>query len=370
MPQPNSNQDDFALDEIPPPPPVHYAEQALLGALLLQPHRLKTIGVLLPEHFASHSHHALFAAMLGTPPPTPAEHTTSPVWLNTLLDVARPQAPGLTVPHLHTLIQGCPTPEHAGAYARMVRADHARRTLRRHAEQLVQTATDRGLPDPAAAILAQADALASVLDEMAGQFAPHPGSLPRTPLPDPAPRNTNEEALEEERLLLASATAHPAEVARMRWLQPSDFALPLHAALFHCIYALAHRGDPVDPVTVLWEAQHRGIVVQDLNPTELMHLVAGSAGSPEHWGELVLQRALLTQAHTTGIRIAAFTDDPANTPYQLIAGGRRALADLTALRARWQHTTPSKPPATGPRTTAAPCAGPPRTAVPPARATR
>ena len=215
MPQPNSDQDDFVLDEIPPPPPVHYAEQALLGAILLEPHRLKTIGALLPEHFASHSHHVLFSAMLGTPPPAPSEHATSPVWLNTLLDLARPQAPGLTVPHLHTLIQSCPTPEHAGAYARMVRADHARRTLRRHAEQLVQTATDRSLPNPAATVLAQADALSSLLDEMAGQFAPHPGSLPRTPLPDPAPRNTGEEALEEERLLLASATAHPAEVALM-----------------------------------------------------------------------------------------------------------------------------------------------------------
>lgn len=370
MSQPNSDQDDFALDEVPPLPPVHYAEQALLGALLVDPHRLKTIGFLLPEHFASYSHHVLFAAMLGTPPPAPAEHATSPVWLNTLLDVARSHAPGLTVPHLHTLIQGCPTPEHAGAYARMVQADHARRTLRRHAEQLAQAATDRGLPNPAAAVLAQADALASVLEEMAGQFTPHPGSLPRTPLPDPAPRHTGEEALEEERLLLASATAHPAEVARMRWLQPGDFALPLHAALFHCIFALAHRGDPVDAVTVLWEAQHRGIVVQDVDPAELMRLVAAPAGSPEHWGELVLQRALLAQAHTTAIRITAFTDDTANTPYQLITGGRRALADLTTLRARWQHTTPAKPPATGPRATATPRAGPPRTAVPPARAAR
>ncbi|MCY0931827.1 hypothetical protein OTB20_37740 [Streptomyces sp. H27-H1] len=204
--------------------------------------------------------------MLGTPPPAPAEHTTSPIWLNTLLNAARPEAPGLTAPHLHTLVQACPAPEHAGAYARMVRADHARRTLRRHAEQLAQTATDPGLPNPAATVLIQADALAAVLDEMAGQFAPHSGSLPRTPLPASVRRDTGEEALSEERLLLASATAHPAEVARTRWLQPGDFALPLHAYLFHCVSALAHRGDPVDPVTALWGAQHRGLVVQAWPP--------------------------------------------------------------------------------------------------------
>ncbi|MFI5980539.1 DnaB-like helicase N-terminal domain-containing protein [Streptomyces sp. NPDC051555] len=370
MPQPTEAQDDFALDEIPPPPPVHYAEQALLGALLLEPHRLKTIGALLPEHFAGHSHQVLFTAMRGTPPPAPAEHTASPLWLNALLDVARPEAPGLTVPHLHHLVQSCPAPAHAAAYARMVRADHARRTLHRHAQQLAQAATDPGLPNPAAAVLRQADALAAVLDEIAGQFTPHPGSLPRTPLPDPAPRDTSEEALDEERMLLASATAHPTEVARMRWLQPGDFTLPLHAALFHCVWALAHRGDPVDPVTVLWEAQHRGLVIQDVTPAELMQLVATPAGPPEHWGQLILQRALLAQAHTAAIRVIAFTNDPANTPYQFLTGGRRALADLTALRARWQRTIPAKPPAPGPRTTATSRAGPPRTAAPTTRATR
>ncbi|MER5567151.1 DnaB-like helicase N-terminal domain-containing protein [Streptomyces goshikiensis] len=371
MPQPTVENGELALDEIPPPPPVHYAEQALLGALLLDPHRLKTIGALLPEHFAGHSHKVLFAAMLGTPPPGPAEHTASPIWLNTLLDVARPEAPGLTVPHLHLLVQACPAPEHAAAYARMVRADHARRTLRRHAQQLAQAATDSSLPNPAIAVLSQADALSAVLEEMAGRFTPHPGSLPRTLLPDPAPRDTSEEALDEERMLLACATAYPAEVARMRWLQPGDFALPLHAALFHCVSTLAHRGDPVDPVTVLWEAQHRGLVVQDVPPAELMQLVVATpAGSPEHWGQLVLQRVLLAQARTTAIRVIAFTDDPANTPYQLLAGSRRTLADLTAVRVRWQRTTPSKPSAPGPRTTATPRAGPPPSAVTTARATR
>jgi hypothetical protein len=30
----------------------------------------------------------------------------------------------------------------------------------------------------------------------------------------------------------------------------------------------------------------------------------------------------------------AFTDDPATSPYQLIVGGRRALAELSAVRTR------------------------------------
>ncbi|MEU5590111.1 hypothetical protein [Streptomyces chrestomyceticus] len=72
-------------------------------------------------------------------------------------------------------------------------------------------------------------------------------------------------------------------------------------------------------------------------------------------GDKLLRRALLAQAHTTALRIRAFTDDAANTPHQLTTGSRRALADLTALRTRWQRATHA--PAT-PRSPAVPRAGP------------
>ncbi|MFD3486631.1 DnaB-like helicase N-terminal domain-containing protein [Streptomyces sp. NPDC058665] len=183
----------------------------------------------------------------------------------------------------------------------MIRADHARRTLRLHAERLAQTATDPAGPDPAAATLTQADALGRVLDGLAGQFAPHPGSLPRTTHTGDAPRQAGEEDLDEERLLLATATAYPAEVQQMRWLAAEDFLLPLHAALWQSVTALVHRGDMVDPVTVLGEAQHRGLITDALPPPrDLMALVSTPAGSPEYWGERVLQRTLLARCPSAG----------------------------------------------------------------------
>ncbi|MBD0748108.1 DnaB-like helicase N-terminal domain-containing protein [Streptomyces sp. CBMA152] len=363
---------DEDLDDLPPPPPVHYAEQALLGALLLDPHRLADIGPLDAAHFSNHAHGALFAAMHALPAPDPETHRTTPAWLNSVLDTARPQAPGLTATYLHTLIQVCPWPQHAPAYARMVRADHARRMLRLQADRLAQTSSDATLPNPAATTLVQADALGQFLETLSGQFTPHPGSLPRTPLPQAPARDSGEDALDEERALLATATAHPAELKDMRWLQSEDFALPLHAALWQCLTSLVHRGEPVDPVTVLWEAQHRHLLADGLTPTDLMALVSTPTGSPEYWGEKVLERALLARAHHVATRIIAYTQDPANTPHQLITGSRRALADLTALRTRWQHTTP--PPPRAARTTRTPAATraspPPRTAAPTARATR
>ncbi|MBB4984216.1 hypothetical protein GGE06_005162 [Streptomyces sp. SFB5A] len=67
-------------------------------------------------------------------------------------------------------------------------------------------------------------------------------------------------------------------------------------------------------------------------------------------------------------RIQAYSDDPLNTPFQLVAGARRALADIGAVRTRWQHATgrplperaraaPTTRP--GPSTRRAPVASPP-----------
>ncbi|MFH8591526.1 DnaB-like helicase N-terminal domain-containing protein [Streptomyces rimosus] len=360
--------EDTELVDAHPPPPVHYAEQALLGALLLEPARLDELGPLAPEHFGDPAHNALYAAMHTAPVPDVEQHRRAPVWLGRVLKAARPQAPGLTASYLHTLVHRCPWPGHAAAYARMIQADHARRMLREHADRLAQAATDTSLPDPAATVLAQCETLSAFLETLSGRFAPHPGSLPRTPHPAPARRSAGEEALEEERALLACATAQPSGLRRMRWLQPDDFSLPRHGELFQCLTALVHRREPIDPVTVLWEAQHQHLLHADFTPADLIALLATPVGTPEHWGEKILRRALLAQAHTTALRIRAFTDDAANTPHQLATGSRRALADLTALRTRWQRATHS--PAAPSRSPAVPRAGPRLRATPAPPATR
>ncbi|MCX5582961.1 DnaB-like helicase N-terminal domain-containing protein [Streptomyces erythrochromogenes] len=350
MPNPASNQEDLALDDVPPDPPVRFAEQALLGAVILEPLRIKTLGPLGPEHFSVAMHGALFAAMSALTPPAPELHAREPVWITVLLDHARPHARGLTASYLHTLTSACPNPSHAPAYAQMIVANRARLTIRAAAERLVQAATDL-VPNPAAHVLDRADAVAAVLDNLAGLFPSHPGSLPRTVLPPPPTLDagTGPDAVGEEQLLLSTAAARAVYLPEMRWLRPEDFTVPLHGLLYRCMTSLAYRGDPVDAVTVLWEAQHHGFLASGTTATEVLDILATPAGSPEHWGEQILQRSLLHHAHTTGLHIHAFTDDPANTPHQLITGSRRALADLGAVRARWQHAT--RPPSVSPSAT-------------------
>ncbi|WP_406357240.1 replicative DNA helicase [Streptomyces sp. NBC_01635] len=361
---------DEGLDTLPEPRPVYYAEQALLGALLLEPHRLPDITGVEPDSFAQHAHGALFAAIRSLPTPDPGRHAKDASWLTAVLTTARKHTRGLTASYLHTLVQVCPWPKHAPAYARMVETDHARRTLRLLAHRLKQTATDTTLPQPVSAALAEADALARCADDLAARFRAHPGSLPRTPAPPPGGTLSghDEEALDEERSLLATAIAHPAEAEQMRWLTAQDITHPLHAGLWQCLTALTRRGAPVDPVTVLWEAQHKGLLTAEITPRELLDLLeTPPGGSPPYWGERILKRGVLATAQRVGARIAAFTDDPATTPYQLVVGSRRALADLTSLRTRWEranHPTPPTMPAYS-RTSPPPRASPPSVTTPP-----
>lgn len=346
-----------SLNDASVPQVVNYAEQALLGALLLEPNLMSDIA-LEPDHFSNHIHGLLFSAMRAVPPPDPDEHRTSAAWLNAVFTEVRPQAPGMPNVYLHTLVQACPQPPHVAAYARIVHAAHARRTLRLHAERLAWAATDCALPDLAAATADHADAISLFLDTLSGQVTPHPGSIPRTPLPPDPARDADQDAVDEERLLLACASGHPEEVKQMRWLVAADFVVPLHAALWQCLTGLVQRGEPVDAVTVLWQAQQSGVLSHDFTPRDLLALISGGVGSAEYWGTNIVRRSLLYRARAVAARIIAYTEDPATTPHQLITGSRRALADLTSVRTRWRHiTAPPQPPTRAGRTPT-PRAGP------------
>lgn len=240
---PSPDEDD--LDTTPPPEPVFYAEQALLGALLLGPQRLGDVPGINPDAFSTAADAALFATIRSLPAPEPAQHMQNTKWLEEVLTTARETARGLTASYLHSLIQVCPRPLHAPAYGRMVEAEHARRRLRAGAQHLAQTARDLSLPHPVLTTLAQADALAGVVDDLAARFPPHSGSLPRTAAPAPTATPVDaEEAVDEERLMIATATAHPADIEQMRWLTQDDFTHPLHAGLWQCLTALYRRGAP------------------------------------------------------------------------------------------------------------------------------
>ncbi|MFJ9909251.1 hypothetical protein ACIRVK_41620 [Streptomyces sp. NPDC101152] len=54
---------------------------------------------------------------------------------------------------------------------------HARRRLQAAAERLVQTVHDASLPHPVQTVLAEADALTAVVDDITARFPPRAGVL-------------------------------------------------------------------------------------------------------------------------------------------------------------------------------------------------
>jgi replicative DNA helicase len=364
-----SEPDENDLEVAPPPRPVFHVEQALLGALLIEPQRLHDVAGIGPSAFSTAEHAAVFTAIRSLPAPDPGEHAKNTTWFNAVHTAAREQAPGLSASYLHNLIQTCPRPQHAPTYARITEADHCRRRLAVAAQRLTHRAHDSSLPQRLLTTLEEADALATVVADIAARFPPLAGPPPSRPAPLPE-QLQDEEVIDDERVVIATATAHPSAIEQIRWLKPGDFSHPLHAGLWNCLTTLTGRGTPVDPVTVLWEAQHHGLLAPQADPRELLDLLDAAVGSPHDAGERVLQHSLLATAHDTGQLVQAYTDDPTVEPYQLVLGSRRALADLSAVRTRWQHaTSPPSAPA-GPRrgravtATSAPRAGPPRTTAP------
>lgn len=356
------------------------AEQALLGALLLQPRTLTAVsGRLEPEHFYLPHHTALFSAMrhlakTGHPAFTEAQPTPEQglEWVQQATARGAGAAPALTPAYAHALINACPQPKHATAYGQMVLAGHARRTVAEHAARLGQAVRESRESDTGMDLVcARADELADALEQLTRRWRPHPGSLPRTETSAPSTQSEDiKDRMLAERVFLSAATNRPAVLTEVRaYLTAEDFADPVHQQLFRALAALDHRGDPIDPVTVVWEAQQRGVFARTAaTPDDVLAICERSGADPAYWATRVIRHALLSAATDAAGRIGRLATDTTLTPHQLITTSRRALADLTAIRLRSRRARDE----TAPRQLAEPPRRSPpvrnsRTTSPPAR---
>ncbi len=360
MPHTAGPQNETAPYEGSAPDPVDYAEQALLGALLTQPALVHQLPHLAPDHFARHIHGALFAAITQLGPPAPhdpgrqQEPTGLPSlrWLRQVFEKAKARSHGLALPYLHQLVHTCPTPEHASAYAAIVQGGHVRRSLRAHADLLAHLTHDTSRLVPAAAVADQTQRLLQHLDTLQQHTGTHASTPPRTPHRALADQEPTAEELDAEQSLLAGLAHRPGSIPGLP-LRPADFAHPLHGGLFACLTAMAHRGHPIDPVTVLTEAQQRGLLTHPDTVNTLLALVQPSPTDPAYWTDQILHHTVVRTARTAADRIRAYTDDPATTVSQLLIGARRALSEVTGAHRRWQlQCLPPTPQPPGPVTTA------------------
>ncbi|KQV20935.1 MULTISPECIES: DnaB-like helicase N-terminal domain-containing protein [unclassified Kitasatospora] len=320
------------------------AEQALLGALLLSPGQLDSVAAWLrPEHFYSHPHGALYEVLLaqraaGHPAlATGAGEDQLRDWALGAAAAAAERSRGLTPGYGAALIAACPVSRHAGAYGRIVLEDAIRRQVHERAHRLQHAARTGSLEG---ALELTGELRAAIL-ELVGSW----GSLDERPRPLPGPwpleiaDSVRETTLQYEAAMLSCATAVPGGLVEItRWLRPTDFLGSGHGAVYQALAALAHRSEPIDALTVLREAHHRGAVASGVITADGIRAVTrgGITGDPEYWAERVLRASLLRQSAGSAGVIRLLARDSSLPGGRLLGSALHALGPAERVQERWR----------------------------------
>ncbi|GAA0285973.1 DnaB-like helicase N-terminal domain-containing protein [Streptomyces polychromogenes] len=321
--------------------PLLYAEQATLGAVLLEPNQLARLTPWLqPSHFYRPLHQALYGAALklrdgGHPATSLGSEETVPLsWLSDIVVEADTHVRGLTTSYAHQLVAACPRPGNAAVYGRMVLEGAIRRSVAQHATRLHQAARAdalRGTPDES---VREVELLSKALKDLARRWGTEVQPVPPSRPPAVVPFSPDEQLLADEELLLGSLTARPAQLGHVvQWLHPADFADAGHEHVYRALGGLHHRGEPVDELTVLWEIQRRGALADRTLDAERVMDICGSScgGAAEHLGERVVRAAFLRTVATTSRHVHALAEDESLTPGRLVGHALYALEPLHAV---------------------------------------
>ncbi|QMU79029.1 helicase DnaB [Streptacidiphilus sp. PB12-B1b] len=362
--------------------PLLRAEQALLGAVLLDPGQLALLDWLEPQHFYRPGHRAVFEALrtlhrVGHAGFAPDAGKAARLAL--LVDAqaeASYQVRGLSASYVHTLVAACPVSGNAVVYGRMVLEGAIHRTVTEHAVRLHQAARTDAAQGTAEHALVQADVLADVLHDLAERWNTGlPPAVANPALPGAAEVGCGEGVVADEEMLLRVLTCERGAMEQVvGWLRPDDFAVREHGEVYRCLGVLHHRGEPIDEVTLTWEARRRGLLAAAVTTSErLAQLGESPGGDPGWYGEAVLRACLARTAANAARTVQALAEDESLAPGRLLSQALAALEPLDQVRARWQQATgdaaPAEPAAAdGPRARAALArssrTAPPRTAPP------
>ena len=191
----------------------------------------------------------------------------------------------------------------------------ARGEIRRLREEML-AGTRQGLEDRLAAIAQRiADVATATTDLRARQEQALAASTARP---------SGADAEEAGARALRDLAADPSKISAVRvWLRPAHFARVEHAELYAVMRDMADAGQPVDPVTVSWEAARRGV------ETDADGLVGGMGPLAVASAREVHRRGLLAQIGWAGQDIQASADDERSAPGQFLrsAGDRLRRLD-------------------------------------------
>ncbi|MEY9958783.1 DnaB-like helicase N-terminal domain-containing protein [Streptacidiphilus sp. MAP5-52] len=347
-------------EEISPTSPELLAERALLGALLLNAPAVEEVGAWLhPGHFYRLLHRELYGLLLarqraGHPASaagaTEADRTD---WARGTIDQAR-SLRGFTPDYAHMLIASSPHPAHARAYATLVLEAAVRREVTEHATRLSNSAAAGHHADVVVLVPALDRTLGrcSVVWSSATAEVQGPAYAESWTAPLPRPTTATEEALADEATLINVLMAQPRALPSLAGhLLPGDFADPLHRLVYEAMVDLSERAQPVDALTVLWQAR-AGASTPAVDLVRVQSLIRHDLpGDPDYWAERLITASVLRTTHTCANQLRDLAADPRRPVAALLGDAEQLVGQLRTATGRIQLDHPAP---TGPAATAVP----------------
>lgn len=349
------------------------AERALLGTLLRHPDRITTLRTWLqPDNFTEPTHQAIYATIDGlntaadlrtVDPAQPAEEAWETVSHNAravhralqsgrFADATPCGYQDLLDLH-HTA--GAARPDQTARYGRMILETSIRHQLRTWAVA-TEPATTANF-NPAEGMLSRLTELINQAHQSTGHFSqPLATTTSASPADGPAtvaaPPRTLVERAEHQLIHAAITNSDGGATPLITRFHPDDFvASTAHAYTWQAIRALAHRGEPIDPVTVAWEcetqaADSRPTASDDtaLSPAELGAMTTEPAGNLDRAAATVARAALHHHTHQARRAVANASTQRRTSLDELLTTAYTTGTELRRREQRLNAAIPHHPP--------------------------
>ncbi|WP_194904777.1 DnaB-like helicase N-terminal domain-containing protein [Catenulispora rubra] len=232
------------------------AEQALIGALLTDPGRIRD--PLNGTDFLKHPTHQAVALEIKAASIYPGALDDPARLIDRI--ATRLDLPGVDADYLHGLARACPEPGGIAIYARMVAEAQVRRTLAAHADRIDVPETGPGQDSGPDHLHRLAQALrrqAELEPDISERSNPAPEPYANTAIAAPIAEPQTLTRAQQEELILADVLQHRGRVAEIEWLSPEVFAPGPRREIYETIITVDSYGEPISELTVEWELDRR-----------------------------------------------------------------------------------------------------------------
>ena len=354
------------------------AERALIGALLADPSRVRDVrDWLRPSDINQPKARAIYQTL------TELHRHGRTVTIRELpMVIAADDGahPTITAQDLHAYVQVIPAASQqlGTQHLRSNHVIYARRVLEAAARRIVaiagsriQEATEHCRDNPhlgaadISATLAQTQQRLAALGQRLRHAHGSPGSLITAALGGPTHDTPGQEragidpagswpgaasgpltiraVLEAERELLARCLTNPGLHAELaKWLTPTDFSRPDHAATWAAFNALAQAGTPIDYVTAAWQCQRPNPDHNSpgLSPDQLATMARHPPGSPGAGVATVAHASLLRHTDAARHHVQAIAHNHTTDALTVVSAAEKAYRDVGEHARRLSGTPP------------------------------